>query len=963
VTLNSGDVLVNRYRIVKLVGQGGFGAVYRAWDTSLKVPVAVKENLDTSAEAQRQFEHEAQLLAPLRHPNLPRVSDHFFIPGQGQYLVMDFVEGKSLEALLGERGGPLGEAEALGWIGQVCDALEYLHSRTPPIIHRDIKPQNIIITADGRATLVDFGISKAYDPTLTTTRGARAVTPGFSPPEQYGMGKTDARSDVYALGATLYTLLTGSAPPESVALIAGGETLPPIRRLNPGVNPATEAAVAAAMTLAASQRLSGAGALREALAGRAVAPLSQVGRTVALPASGGRRGAPAWLLAVVGLAVVALLAVGAFWMLGDRDGGATPEPTTAAVAQVAATGAASEVAATTLPTATPAATETAITPSPAATFNSDATEYTVQPGDTLGAIAARFSVTAEQLVAFNDLSNPDVLDAGTVLRLPPAGGSPSPAATPANRRIVSLAGGVGSEQVLVPAGAFLMGADDEDADEDEAPVHEVRLDAFWLDAMEVTNVQYAAFVANAGYVTTDELDGIGYTIVGSNFADVSGANWRHPLGPDSDIVGQDDLPVTMVSYDDARAYCVWAGGRLPTEAEWEYAARGPSAPLYPWGDVFSEQRVNACDRNCPMSWAEDTIDDGYTFAAAVGTFGGGVSWVGAEDMAGNVWEWTVDWYDENYYAQSPVDNPTGPSGSVDEDGKSVRGGAWSSTPQGVRSTTRVSVGAWRGHFDVGIRCAYDAALSQVDNVEPTLVSNTDPPPGADIRFVTVPAGPFVRGSTPDDPRAFDDEHPQRVIEVDIFRIALTETTNREFAGCVAAGACRAPQSDGSSTHSRYYGTAEYAEFPVVNVTWKDAADFCGWAGGRLPTEAEWEKAARGPDGAAYPWGNTAPSCALANYNACVGDTTMVGAYPSGAGPYGALDMAGNVWEWVADWYSSDYYAVAPDANPPGPSSGEGHAFRGGAWDDEAGLLRAAYRDAYLDPSFDLAYVGFRCAWD
>ena len=132
MTLNSGDVLVNRYRIVKLVGQGGFGAVYRAWDTSLGVPVAVKENLDTSAEAQHQFEQEARLLAPLRHDNLPRVSDHFFISGQGQYLVMDFVEGKSLEALLAERGGPLPEAEALRWIAQVCNALDYLHTRTPP---------------------------------------------------------------------------------------------------------------------------------------------------------------------------------------------------------------------------------------------------------------------------------------------------------------------------------------------------------------------------------------------------------------------------------------------------------------------------------------------------------------------------------------------------------------------------------------------------------------------------------------------------------------------------------------------------------------------------------------------------------------------------------------------------------------------------------------------------------------
>ncbi|MCZ7674252.1 MAG: serine/threonine protein kinase [Chloroflexi bacterium] len=149
--LTTGQTLHNnRYRIVTLIGQGGFGAVYRAWDIVLKQPVAVKENQDTSQDAQRQFEHEATLMAGLRHPNLPRVMDHFFVPGQGQYLVMDFIEGQNLEELLQQHGGPFNETEVLPWIEQTCDALTYLHSRTPPIIHRDVKPQKYYYFA-GRA--------------------------------------------------------------------------------------------------------------------------------------------------------------------------------------------------------------------------------------------------------------------------------------------------------------------------------------------------------------------------------------------------------------------------------------------------------------------------------------------------------------------------------------------------------------------------------------------------------------------------------------------------------------------------------------------------------------------------------------------------------------------------------------------------------------------------------------------
>ena len=263
--LSIGQTLQNeRYRIDGLLGQGGMGAVYRAWDENLHVVVAIKENLEASPEARSQFIREARMLARLAHPNLPRVTDYFFIAEQGQYLVMDYVEGEDLQQMLDRRGIPT-EEQALEWTRQVCDALNYLHTQPTPVIHRDIKPANIRIRPDGRAMLVDFGIAKIFDPQGSTTVGARAVTPGYSPPEQYGGGRTDARSDVYAIGATLYHLLTGQAPPESVRLMTEMASAPPPRRLNPGINPGTEAAIMRAMSVSTDRRFQSAAEFKAAL--------------------------------------------------------------------------------------------------------------------------------------------------------------------------------------------------------------------------------------------------------------------------------------------------------------------------------------------------------------------------------------------------------------------------------------------------------------------------------------------------------------------------------------------------------------------------------------------------------------------------------------------------------------------------------------------------------------------------
>lgn len=265
VALPTGTNLQDRYTIENELGRGGFGAVYRAWDTRLNKACAVKENLEVSIEAQRQFSREATVLAGLTHPNLPRVTDHFSIPDTGQYLVMDFVEGDDLASLV-QREGRLPVNRALKWIQQVADALVYLHTRKPPVVHRDIKPANIRITPDDQAVLVDFGLVKLYDPKLRTTIGARAITPGYAPPEQYGRGgSTDVRSDIYALGATLYTLLTGKEPLESVQRLSG-QQMPSASQLNPAVDPNVSLAIEKAMALDPEARFQTAAQFKAALA-------------------------------------------------------------------------------------------------------------------------------------------------------------------------------------------------------------------------------------------------------------------------------------------------------------------------------------------------------------------------------------------------------------------------------------------------------------------------------------------------------------------------------------------------------------------------------------------------------------------------------------------------------------------------------------------------------------------------
>jgi formylglycine-generating enzyme required for sulfatase activity len=263
-----------------------------------------------------------------------------------------------------------------------------------------------------------------------------------------------------------------------------------------------------------------------------------------------------------------------------------------------------------------------------------------------------------------------------------------------------------------------------------------------------------------------------------------------------------------------------------------------------------------------------------------------------------------------------------------------------------------------------------------------------------VPMALVPAGSFLMGGDPDvgyqaclelytnntsdcARRMFEDADTVHTVTLNSYYIDLYEVTNQRYAECVAAGACSPPERTISKTHSDYYGSPSYGNFPVLYTTWSQAQSYCAWRGGRLPTEAEWERAARGDDGRIYPWGNSFNGSLLnfcdANcpslddtidwfnplYNDGYADTSPVGAYSNNNHPFNLYDLGGNVWEWVSDWYARDYYDVSPADNPTGPSTGDYRVVRGGSIANTGYVTITYYRDT-SEPAGSFWNVGFRC---
>ena len=346
--LDPGATLCGRYQILGLAGRGGMGAVYAAQDTRLGLTVALKQTTASNEALRRAFRREGRLLAALRHPCLPRVLDHFEHGGE-LFLAMEYVPGEDLGALLAKRGGPFPPGDVLAWADDLLGALEYLHGQTPPVVHRDIKPQNLKLAPAGGVVLLDFGLARGAAGGQTQMLSGATLagyTLSYAPVEQIQGGAVDERADLYALGATLYHLLAGHPPVDALSravarLDSDPDPLPTLAEARPGLPQPLCDAVMGALALRAADRPQSAGELRAAL--RAAGDCAIPSSGLASPPRRARR----WVAWAAAPAAALALAIG-LGAAGAAAPGGEPSPSPVVTAQA-------------LPTARPSAT---VTPSP-----------------------------------------------------------------------------------------------------------------------------------------------------------------------------------------------------------------------------------------------------------------------------------------------------------------------------------------------------------------------------------------------------------------------------------------------------------------------------------------------------------------------------------------------------------------------------------------------------------------------
>jgi formylglycine-generating enzyme required for sulfatase activity/serine/threonine protein kinase len=845
---------IGRYQILSRLGEGGMATVYKARDIRLDRDVALKLiRVDQFAPAMMshilaRFEREAKSLARLSHNSIVRVYDYGEHDG-APYLVLEFCGGGDLKQRL--TGQPMDWREAIGLILPVARALRYSHQQG--VIHRDVKPSNIMFNTSGEPMLSDFGIAKMLETddaaTLTGT-GVGIGTPGYMAPEQW-TGETSPASDQYGLGVVLYELLTGRKPyeadtPAGILIKQTSESLPLPSKFAPEIPPEVEVALLKSLDRDPARRYADMGEYIKEFEGllQQTPVVDTKPVVVAVPPP------PTDTYKTLDLALTE----------------EKPTPVTPA--------------------------DWATTADPLPRRKPINWKPFVISGFALVIVAGIiWGVTQlpKGFVAFSKSSATPTLATKLIqASLPSEEPMPASTATQADTQA--------PEPTLSPT---LMVGETRISDKDGMVM--VNAGGYLVDQTAITNSMFETFVQDAGYDTEVEKANSGYVHSTERVCPtwtvceigVPGRDTSYPFTTwkkakvswrswNSD--GQDY--VVQISWADADNYCKWAGRRLLTEQEYvESSSLVKASWLFEWG---KEKKI------LPLI--------NYSVVDASGS-----DILYKPDI--NTPDYSLDVL--TFRCASSVPPSAAPAASAPQ-------------PTATPATN-------------------------------TLPEEITDEKGFTMRLV--PAGSFTMGS--DSGNA--DEKPAHTVTLDDYYMDVYEVTNSLYAACVDAGECTPPHNAGSHTRPNYFRNSVYMNFPVVYVDWNQAKTYCKWRGADLPTEAQWEKAARGTDGRTYPWGNAAPSYQL-NSSVNNGDTTEVGSYESGKSPYGMYDMAGNVWEWVNDWYDPIYYSSSSDRNPQGPTSGDYRVLRGGLWGYDGSDVRSASRDR-LAPMNKYSSVGFRCARD
>jgi len=632
---------LGKYKIVEEIGRGGFAAVYKAIDTSLNRTVALKvlaappPGDPTFLE---RFWREARTAANLKHPNIVAIYEVAEI--EDRYcLAMEFLPGRTLAQILQEVG-TLPPRRVAEITQQLASALDYAHARG--FVHRDIKPSNIIVDDQGHVTLTDFGTVKPAEGTKLTAPWMSIGTPEYMSPEQVGGLVIKPASDIYSLGIVCYEMLSGQVPfSGAIPHVLHAHVYdppPPLTELAAQIPEVVAEVIHHALAKKSEERFASVREMARALTAAVEAAGEPPMEAAAAKKEQDKKTIPL-----------------------SEEPTARPARPTGFPRRVVDVEAREEAIRRAIAAERERTTPTAVE------------RPTPLPGVRKG-FSRRMAAIGGILLVAGLLVIVGIYRSRMPVKPTPVLSSTLPTQEPvAEEKIVWEKDG--SEMVHVPDGDFFMGSrdsDDASADDDEKPMHSVYLDEFWIDKFEVTNADFAKFVEATGYQTDAEKEGLS-------------KNWRDAAE------GKDNHPVVYVSWNDAQAFCQWLGKRLPTEAEWEKAARGTDGKIWPWGNDWDKDKVNSKDAG-----------PGHTMA--VGSYPGGASPYGCMDMAGNAWEWVADWYQRDYYYQVAPDssNPQGPNQGTY---RVVRGGSWALRQGLTRCSDRFPLIPLVSKDDLGFRCA------------------------------------------------------------------------------------------------------------------------------------------------------------------------------------------------------------------------------------------------------------------